>query len=107
MVIGYLNAMDEYLEKRGLWKEALSWTEQGIVASRLLEDDTLMGGLLNDLGLCYRHLGQFEKARHYFEQSLDLRQKVGPLAGKAVTLNNLGLVHDDLGQRHQALQFYE
>ena len=36
-----------------------------------------------------------------------MRRRVGPVAGEAVTLNNLGLVHDDLGMLAQAAEYYE
>lgn len=105
--MGFLNALNEYLEKHGLWDEYRRWIERSIEMVRVLGDNALFGGLLNDLGLCYRQLGQPALAVKYFEQCLEIRRRFGPKAGEAVALNNLGLVHDDLGERHQTVSLYE
>ena len=107
LIFGYLNALDGYLERRGLWAELLAWNQRALAAAQGIGNEALAGGLLNDIGLCHRHLGRYEEARDYFEQALAVRRRVGPVAGEAVTLNNLGLVHDDLGALAQAAEFYE
>jgi CHAT domain-containing protein len=43
----------------------------------------------------------------YFEKALPIFQSLGDRAGEAMTLNNIGEVYSDLGQRQKALEFYQ
>ncbi|MGB3061519.1 MAG: tetratricopeptide repeat protein, partial [Anaerolineae bacterium] len=90
LIFGYLNALDSYLERRGLWADLLTWNGRALTAAQGIGNEALVGGLLNDIGLCHRHLGRYGEAREIFEQALAVRRRVGPVAGEAVTLNNLG-----------------
>ena len=107
LIMGYLNIMDGFLERRGLWRELLSWNTRGLQTALASENWALVGGILNDIGLCLRHLGQYVEAKEHLLRSLTIRRAVGPVIGEGVTLNNLGLVHDDLGQYQQAVTYYE
>ena len=62
LIFGYLNALDGYLERRGLWAELLAWNQRALAAAESIGNEALVGGLLNDIGLCHRHLGQYEEA---------------------------------------------
>jgi len=43
--------------------------------------------------------------KKWFE-ALPLQRQVGDKAGEAITLNNIGKVYDDLGEKQQALDYY-
>lgn len=37
LMVSYLNAMDDYLEKRGLWQESLDWTKRTLDVAPILQ----------------------------------------------------------------------
>ncbi|MBD0309073.1 MAG: CHAT domain-containing protein, partial [Microcoleus sp. T1-bin1] len=51
-------------------------------------------------------LGENQKAKEYYNQSLPLRRAVGDRRGEAITLNNIGLVYSQLGEKQKALEYY-
>ncbi|XP_067303832.1 tetratricopeptide repeat protein 24 [Pseudorasbora parva] len=69
-----------------------------------ITDQETLGKLLNDVGLSFSQMRLFSEASECYEQALPL------VASKphrlAVVLQNLGAVHNALGQFQQAVQFH-
>jgi CHAT domain-containing protein/Tfp pilus assembly protein PilF len=42
----------------------------------------------------------------YYNQALSIRRSVGDRSGEATTLNNIGVVYSDLGEKTKALEYY-
>ena len=42
-----------------MWAELLAWNQRALAAAQSIGNEALVGGLLNDIGLCYRHLNQY------------------------------------------------
>jgi tetratricopeptide (TPR) repeat protein len=58
---------------------------------------------LHNVGNDANSLGDYEAARVYFEQSIEVGQQIGlPPASWSITVANLGLVYHHLGQNEQA-----
>jgi tetratricopeptide (TPR) repeat protein len=87
-ILDYINALDHFLERRGLWSENVRWAERGLAAAQALGREVLVGRFLHDIGWCYRHLGQPQTALKYLTQALTVRQQAGPRAGEATTLDS-------------------
>ncbi|XP_012692899.3 tetratricopeptide repeat protein 24, partial [Clupea harengus] len=69
-----------------------------------ITDQHILGKLYNELGLSFSQLKLFAEASECYEQALPLvRPKPRRLA---VVLQNLGAVHNTLGQYQQALDFH-
>ncbi len=49
----------------------------------------------------------YAKALDYYQQSLAIEKQVGNEAGVGTTLNNIGLVYDNLGEYRKALDYYQ
>ncbi|MBC8042536.1 MAG: tetratricopeptide repeat protein [Rhizobacter sp.] len=79
--------------------DALSHFEQ--TADKYGEADAL-----NTIGLISNSLGDGEKAMHYYEQSLKIREATGDRQGMAVCLNNIGEFHLSNGDYAGALECY-
>ena len=43
LIFGYLNALDGYLERRGLWAELLTWNQRALVAAQSIGNEALGG----------------------------------------------------------------
>ena len=83
--LNFLFSLDDFIEKQGLLQENIHWIETGMEAAQRLGRFDLLGRLGQDLGWCYRSLGQPGRALDYLQLALDVRQKHGPPIGEAVT----------------------
>jgi len=60
--------------------------------------------LLGHLGICYRRLGDLEKALDFQKRSLALKERLGDRPEQAKTLGNIGLVYWELGDYPRAVE---
>ncbi len=58
------------------------------------------------IGECHAHLGNYDLARGYARQALDLGPEPGDPTNLALAWGVLGLVHHRLGERHHAVSCY-
>ncbi|MCC3542739.1 MAG: tetratricopeptide repeat protein [Microcoleus sp. PH2017_22_RUC_O_B] len=55
----------------------------------------------------YANQGDVEKAIAFYQESLELEEKIGNVQGKAATLNNLAGIYANLGEVEKAIAFYQ
>jgi tetratricopeptide (TPR) repeat protein len=103
----YPNAGYEILSLRLHPREYIVWLENGLKASRTLDDKAYEGYHLGNLGLAYYSLGEPRKAIEYYEQHLTIAKEIGHRQGEGNALNNLGLAYADLGEPRKAIEYYE
>jgi CHAT domain-containing protein/tetratricopeptide (TPR) repeat protein len=60
---------------------------------------------LNNIGVVYDSLGEYQKALDFYKQALPLWRAVSARGGEANTLNNIGHVYYSLGEKQKALDF--
>lgn len=72
-----------------------------------VQSDYGKGYALIGAGQVYYKLGQYAKAREYYEKSLQIWKKMGEFKGAAIMLHNIGLTYDSLGQKVKAREYYE
>lgn len=58
-------------------------------------------GVLRDLGLCYRSLGQMDAAIKYYGEAASVFQDAGDIEGQALLTNSVAVVHLDMGKRQE------
>ena len=58
------------------------------------------------IGDCHAHLGNYDLARGYARQALELGPEPGDPTNLALAWGVLGLVHHRLGERHHAVSCY-
>jgi tetratricopeptide (TPR) repeat protein len=63
--------------------------------------------ILNQLGEEYRSIREFESAKEYFQQSLELNQEISDRYGAAISYNNLGNAYTLSEQYQEAIDFYQ
>ena len=94
------------LQRLGEWPDALDCYRRSLSEARELEDRTLEGTVLNNLGGIHANLAEPVAALDYFRQSLDLKTAAGDLLGQSIALHNLGFLHRGLGELEEALVHY-
>jgi len=63
--------------------------------------------ILNELGIAYRSLSEYNRAIEFDQQALEISRKIGDRNGEASSLNGLGNAYDSLSQYQQAIQFHQ
>src|SRR5438105_4526446 len=92
------------LAQEGRWREAIPQFE-ALLAAALSRD--LRAHVLNDLGVAYQSLGDFERATESFQQSYDIYERDRNRLGAAIALGNLGTLHRQQREWQQAIYCFE
>lgn len=61
---------------------------------------------LNNIGLIYKHEGDYAKAIKYYKEGLELSESVDDKAGIANSYNNIGNVYRNQGNYAKAIEYY-
>lgn len=82
-------------------QQALEWSELHHFAS-------IEGMVHNNLGLFFWKEGNYDKALEHFDKAMGLNEATGApdLESKAIHLNNIGLIHQELQRYNKALDFH-
>jgi|GEM_PF-5158478 len=62
---------------------------------------------LNNIGIMYRHLGDYESALNYLLRSLAIKETLGNKQTIATTLNNIGVIYNHLEKYQEAISYYD
>jgi len=95
------------LELRQHPRDRISWLETALAASRRLNDRSMEGVHLGNLGLAYADLSDARKAIEYYEQSLAILREIGDRRGEGYALGNLGNAYAALGDACKAIEYCE
>ena len=85
---------------------ALRYLKRGLSLAKELGDPESISKSLNNLGIAYDNLGEYENAIASYRESLRLKQLIGYRHGMAQTLHNLALVYEHAGKLDLALSWY-
>ena len=85
----------------------IGWLEAAVGAARRLQDRSLEGNALGNLGNAHKDLGETRHAIELYEQTLEITREIGDRRGEGLTFGNLGLAHADLGETRRAIEFHE
>lgn len=88
--------------KEGNYRGAIERYQKALESTRQAGDDDLEAEILNDIGFCYRRLGDDDRGECFYRSSLELRERKKNLQGMAESLNNLGLLYINTGQVDEA-----
>ena len=104
---GFLDALADYQDRRGLWVEREEWLNRGLRQDRARHYRHGEGITLNNLGNVYQVQGRWDDAIAAYEQSLAIYRSLGDRHGEGATLNNLGVVYRNQGRWDNAIAAYE
>lgn len=82
--------------------DALQAMVTAIPVAEEVEDFESLANLLNNTGMIYRDVGDFERSRHYRERWAHIAERTGDPTGQAAALSNLGELLFCLGDWDQA-----
>lgn len=89
----------------GKYGQAIERYLKTLPPARQAGDSDFEAEVLNDVGFCYRRLGDNERGEDYYRQSLKIREGIGNLMGVAESLSNLGLLYVQTGRKAEAERY--
>ena len=91
---------------RGMYNEALTYYQQGLLIYEEIHDQEGIGNCLNATGLIYLYKNNYTRALYYFTQSLKIREAIADQQGVSSALNNIGYIYSNQGDYPKALDYY-
>jgi DNA-binding SARP family transcriptional activator len=98
-------AMWVFFQRKAFHEDWVATHRAGVASARRTGDDATLSWLLNGLGQVHGRMGEFDAAREYLQEALQIRERLGNRAGEAAVLNSLGLLHADRGLLDQGLDY--
>ena len=80
--------------------------QAGLDKAEAMKNDRYIAPFSRRLGDVYSDLGQYEKARTYYNRALTLFQKLGDSHNIGVAYSNLGLTYASMAQFKEAVDYY-
>jgi tetratricopeptide (TPR) repeat protein len=101
------DAIDDFLDLRGYWDEAIRKGEQGLNAARQLGAEIWIAQFTHNVAIIYQNRGSLAEARRLSSESLEISRKLGDQRGVASSLHNLGLLAQNQGNLFEARRLYD
>ena len=83
----------------------LSYWDSLNVDAKKIKDRKVEGDAVNNIGRCYKRIGDITKALEYYHASLSIREAISDKKGIAESLNNIALVFSTQGEIQKALEY--
>jgi class 3 adenylate cyclase/tetratricopeptide (TPR) repeat protein len=98
-------------QRRGDYDLAIGACEEGLRHlwhdTRTRDDEQIEARLHSTLGGIYGMRGDYQRALHHFERSLEAREAIDDLAGMAISHNNLGYLWQLQSEYERAINHYQ
>ncbi|MEG4577708.1 tetratricopeptide repeat protein [Microcoleus sp. N3A4] len=106
--IRVLNDLGVAYRSRSEYKTAKYYLEQALDLAKDDEDFiSLKANTLHELGWIQNDWGNPKEAIAFYQQSLELEEKIGDVQGKAATLHQLAGIYANQGDVEKAIAFYQ
>lgn len=100
-------ALEDFLDLRGYWDEAIRRGEQALQAARYVSIDIVVAAFAHNVAKIHQHRGELAEARRLYEESLEINKNLGNQSGIASTLHNLAAIAQAQGELAEARRLYE
>jgi tetratricopeptide (TPR) repeat protein len=98
--------LEEYLDTRGYWDEAIKRGEQAIEAARTENDEIGMAVLAINVAIIRQKRGEYAEAKQACLQAIDAFRKLGDKKNVAAGLHLLGILAQNQGDTGEARELY-
>ncbi len=105
-VILIRSPLNEFLDLRGYWDEAIRTGEQALVAARHSEIENLIATWTHNLATMRQRRVELESARLLYNESLEIKRRLGDQNGVASTLYQLAMLAQDQGDIEESQRLY-
>lgn len=103
-----INNLGVIEQRRGNALDAIARFEQSLAIYREIDSAFDISNALNNLGFVHgTDLADYEKSLEYHVEALGVRESLGDENAIALSLNNIGIVYDRLGEHDRALEYFE
>ncbi|MBD2560118.1 tetratricopeptide repeat protein [Nostoc linckia FACHB-391] len=85
--------------------QALNYYEQALNLCPA-EDEQELASIYHCLGMLKANKGEVDEAIALYNHSLEIKERIGDVQGKAATLNNLAMIYANRGEVEQAIVLY-
>lgn len=104
-----LNNLGMYNWNNGNFQEALDYFYQALEMNTTYSPENIQGEsvYLNNIGLIYQELKQFEKALENHQKALKIREEINLESEQAISLANIGVCYKNLLQYENAIDAYK
>jgi tetratricopeptide (TPR) repeat protein len=99
-----MSVLNGYLNTKGYWSEYQLRLQQSIEAAEMLEDRKQKAVWIHNLGIIAQRTGEYDEARKFYRRSLKIDQELGDMSGIALSLAQLALLEEKMGNLKEALQ---
>lgn len=100
-------ALNEFLDLRGYWDEAVRSGEQAGAAAREAKNDEGVAYFTACVAMIRRDRGEYEAAGSLYRESLEISRRLGSERNIAVGLHQLGVIAQEQGNFVEARRLYE
>ena len=84
--------------RRGNAQPALEYLNNALTFAIQLENEEQRADVLNAIGVAYKRLNKPDEALRHYQESLDIKRRIGQKRGIAVTLGEVAQMQNRLGQ---------
>lgn len=104
-----LNNLGMFNWNNGNFQEALDYFYQALEMNSINSPQNIQGEsvYLNNIGLIYQELKQFEKALEIHKKALKIREEINLKSEQAISQANIGVCYKSLSKYDEAIQAYE
>jgi tetratricopeptide (TPR) repeat protein len=99
--------LNEFLDLHGYWDEAIRSGNQALAAARRSQIESLVAGLAHNLAIVHYRRGELESAQRLYDESLEIKKRLGNQNGIAVTLHQLAILAQAQGELEEARRLYD
>ncbi len=103
--IAFLHGQGNIFYANGLYSEAINFYKKALEFLQILPNFQQEGVILNNIGLSYLKLENYDQAEDYFWRRLVIAWRNKELEQEGATLNNLGLIHHANKEYYKAIKY--
>ncbi|MEZ5084390.1 MAG: tetratricopeptide repeat protein, partial [Bacteroidales bacterium] len=91
---------------KGNYNNVISFYDSSLFSYELAKDSIGQSKVLNNIGIIYHNIGDFEQSIDFHLKSLDFKINLGDSSGIANSFNNIGTIYFDLKNYQKSSEYF-